>query len=45
MSSIKIRKKKYPSIFNKLHLNNLNESNNTYHEIIDNYSETIVIFF
>ena len=45
MSSIKIRKKKYPSIFNKLHLNNLNESNNTYHEIIDNYSETIVKFF
>ena len=45
MSTIKIRKKKYPSIFNKLHLNNLNESNNTYHEVIDNYSETIVKFF
>ena len=45
MSTIQLKKKKYPSLFNKLHLNNLNISNDSYHEIIDNYSDTIVKFF
>ena len=45
MSTIQLKKKKYPSLFNKLHLNNLNISNDSYHEVIDNYSDTIVKFF
>ena len=45
MSTNQLKKKKYPSLFNKLHLNNLNISNDSYHEIIDNYSDTIVKFF
>ena len=45
MSTIQLKKKKYPSLFNKVHLNNLNISNDSYHEVIDNYSDTIVKFF
>lgn len=45
MSTIQLKKKKYPSLFNKLHLNNLNICNDSYHEVIDNYSDTIVKFF
>ena len=45
MSTIQLKKKKYPSLFNKLHLNNLNINNDSYHEVIDNYSDTIVKFF
>lgn len=45
MSTKPVKKKKIPNIFNKLRLKQFNDFNNSFHEIIDAYSDQAVRMF